>query len=140
MREYIARRKDYKNFWMTTNSFYTDRWHNCLYLHFLKEEFDFLNYPKLELCPYEKRKFFNYNNCDLAKLDWHGGITFYEEIIDIQREHTIVKAGCDFVHYGDDYFMMQDSGKELLNMRGDLIAKEFIKLCESKKTENIVKE
>lgn len=139
MTEVITRRKMFSEhkFYITTNSFKSgDSWHNCLYIHFAKEDFPKLKYPELVKndSPWMTniKKRFDYSSGDLASLDWHWGITFYEEMYSLEREKTYVKAGCDFQHLYDEEYMRADCGKGILECHGEVIAKEFIeKFCQA---------
>jgi hypothetical protein len=108
------------------------KWGNCLYLRFCKEDFPNLTYPKLveNTWGHGPPKRFEYTEGDLNSLDWHGGITFYEEIIVADSGRTMVKVGCDYSHYMDDCYMEADCGKSILEIDGKQIAKEFEELVE----------
>jgi len=115
-----------EKFSISSESFtYGENWFNCLYLSYHKE--DFPNIPSPEIIPGfrpgELR--FDYNNCDIARLDWHKGITYYSESKDIETGKTLVKAGCDYQHLGDDIYRYQDSGESILKSDGVRLAEEF---------------
>ena len=106
-------------------------WHNCLYISFLKSSFSDLKYPELVDGYWGYSKKFDYNNCSLAELDWHGGITFYEEIISVESGNHIVKAGCDFSHLGDDHYGEKDFTDEILVEYAQGLIDQFTKLVSS---------
>lgn len=129
----LIRRKNFFDikYWITTNSFSfsNGKWGNCLYLHFAKEDFPNLVYPKLVETDYKwQKKRFEYEQSDFENLDWHGGCTFYEETINVAIGKTYVKVGCDYSHYMDDYYMYRDCGKEILEVDGERLAKNFYDL------------
>lgn len=133
MNEVITRRKTFENkkFWISTNSSeaYAGNWQNCLYLHFAKEDFPLVKSPPLVECDWTvSKKRFDYYQSVLSELDWHGGITFYEETLHVENGRTYVKAGCDYSHYRDDAYMSGDYGKSILEIDGEEIAREFEKL------------
>lgn len=138
MTEIITRRKNFegKKYWLTTNSFKQgDKWFNCLYLHFAKDDYKNFNYPKLierETIPGITRKYFNYFESDFAHLEWHCGCTFYEESFLIEYGKTYIKVGCDFQHLYDDAYMSADYGKEIISYNGDLLIQSFEKLISEK--------
>lgn len=120
---------------ISTKSFergYDNTWANCLYISFNKAHFPELKYPEI-VEGYLDNLRFDYDNGDLAKIDWHGGITFYSETFDIVSGITIVKAGCDFQHFGDEHWESKDSGEEILEIYADSIKEQFIILLESVK-------
>ncbi len=43
-----------------------------------------------------------YKSTLLSKMDWHGGITFYEKVRGFDGESQEIKAGCDYGHYFDE--------------------------------------
>lgn len=45
---------------------------------------------------------YNYYNCVLVNLPWHGGITYYEKKIIVDTDIRVVKVGCDYQHYCDE--------------------------------------
>lgn len=48
-----------------------------------------------------ERVSYDYYECPLANIDWHGGITYYsKEGFDIDG-HRVVKGGCDYSHLWD---------------------------------------
>lgn len=141
----ITRRKLFrdKKCWITTNSIfqeYNGKWSHALYLHFDKANFPNLKYPELIPCDWShlKGKRFEYSDSDLATLDWYGGITFYEEHLDVQRGEIFVKVGCDFQHYMDDHYEMSDHGLEILKSDGVNIVKEFLELIERRSKPELV--
>lgn len=110
-------------------------WSNCLYMSFIKEEHPELKYPALVDCSFFGRlqpKRFEYDECDLAELPWHGGITFYQEKYDPEMQKTIVKAGCDYMHYGDEEWMKEDYGEKLLKEEAPRIAQAFVEMINKK--------
>jgi hypothetical protein len=132
LREVINRTKrfDGKKYWLSSSSFKEgNKWFNCLYLHFAKEEFSFLDYPKIVPCDWgSQKKRFKYSESDVGKLDWHGGCTFYEESFHVELGKTFVKVGCDFQHLWDDAYMEGDCGLRILETQGKEIAEEFEQL------------
>lgn len=130
----ITRRKIFEKFYLTTNSIKSDydgKWSNCLYLHFTKEDFQNIEYPKLidNNSPFMKnyKKRFYYFDTNLNELPFHGGITFYEEFYNPETQKTYVKVGCDYQHLYDDEYRMEDNGEMILNTDGENLANAFIK-------------
>jgi hypothetical protein len=105
-----------------------ENWHNCLYLIFIKEKFSELNYPQLVDGFRDGEKVFNYFCCDLANLDWHGGITYYNEKLDLETKLTTVKVGCDFQHLWDDAYMREDCGETILSYHSDKLLIQFLEI------------
>ena len=144
--EIITRRMNLDGFWITTNSIksnYDGKWSNCLYLHFPKESFPFLNLPKLikndsELFTSFKKRF-DYLDTELNKLPFHGGITFYEEIYNLETENTYVKVGCDYQHLYDDEYRLNDNGELILKNDGIYLANSFIQLIKSHENKDSIK-
>lgn len=104
------------------------KWSNCLYISIIKEDFPLLKFPKWILkdpeISWDKDKF-DYFRCDLAELNWHWGITFYEE--KIIEGKTIVTAGCDYQHLHDErVYGIEDCGKHILLSHGKEIVEQFI--------------
>lgn len=122
-----AWRPEERLYWFTSISHKRmDGWTNCLYLHFAKEDFPWLNSPPMVESSWTKsKKRFDYNNCNIADLDWHGGITFYEERFLPDSNRTYVKAGCDYQHLYDDNYRLDDNGELLLKNDAVLLMKEF---------------
>lgn len=124
-----------KKIWFTSNSTLSDydsKWSNCLYLHFKKSDFPMIESPKIVDCDWSNiKKRFDYSESVLNRLDFHGGITFYEEITYVELGETFVKVGCDYQHYRDDHYQAQDYGEVLLGNTADNLAKEFEELVES---------
>ncbi len=103
-------------------------WNNCLYLNFIKEDFQDIVYPKIVPCDWGLiKQRFEYSEFSLADLDWHGGITFYQEHRNLETLRTWVKVGCDYRHYGDEFFQNSDCGKYILEGDGRRLAIEFLK-------------
>jgi hypothetical protein len=129
----ITRRKrfDGKKFWVTTISQQRSdgKWANCLYLHFVKSEFPQIASPPLIDCEWRmKKRRFDYDNSVLNQLDWHGGITFYEETKNLEDDEIYVKVGCDYSHYRDFEYESHDCGDELLADDAILLVEEFEQL------------
>ena len=121
-----------RNAWMSSISFQQNgKWFNCLYLHLIKDKWPLLEYPKIA----SDEKSFEYYDGDFKKLDWHGGITFYEETIVLPRNTTVVKAGCDYQHYMDDYYMAADHGDIILMNHGQEIWKQFLEMYKNKEVQ-----
>lgn len=115
--------------WFITNSVtYGVKWHNTLYLMFYKNDFPNIGYPKIE----QKYGLFDYYDTELSKLNFHGGITFYEEMLHIESGKTIVKVGCDYNHLGDDIYTEGDNGEYILLYHTEEILNNFKKLNEEK--------
>lgn len=132
---------DNKRIWISTKSFqpYGLEWSNCLYIEFIKEDFPQLKYPCLNDCDYSSSgKIFDYFNCSLASLDWHGGITFYEECFNNEMRKTVVRAGCDYQHLWDEAYRSRDYGDEIIQSDGICIMDEFLKLVGIEKDKNDV--
>jgi hypothetical protein len=133
--EMITRRKNYadKKVWFTSNSQNIEgEWFNCLYIHFVKEDFPQLKYPVIveQKSPYSDNDWthFDYYNCDLNLDSFHKGITFYEECFYPEKKKTIIKAGCDFQHYMDESYQENDNGKQILTY-SDEILEEFLSVA-----------
>src|SRR5690348_7107730 len=98
----ITRRRLFKDkkYWFTSNaikSTYDGKWSNTLYLHFAKEDFPMIQSPNLIPCGWGNLKQrFDYGESILNGLDFHKGITFYEETRIMDLEKTFVKVGCDY--------------------------------------------
>jgi hypothetical protein len=127
-----------KKYWLTTNSIkssYDKKWSNCLYLHFAKEDFPNICSPNLVACNWGGQKQrFDYSNSILNKLDFHGRITFYEEVKSIELDRTYVKVGCDYQHHGDDHWREADNGDFILEHDGLKIASQFEEMfCQDNK-------
>jgi len=45
---------------------------------------------------------YDYYNCWLSGLEWHGGITYYVKWSSGDEKMRIIKAGCDFQHFSDE--------------------------------------
>lgn len=120
-------RPEGKLYWFSAMSFKReDGWCNCLYIHFFKDDFPWLNSPPLVDSSWTKsKKRFEYSNCNVAELDWHWGITFYEEISNPEHGRTKVKAGADYQHLHDDDYRSQDSGELILKNDAIFLAKQF---------------
>ncbi|MBO9667848.1 MAG: hypothetical protein J7501_13675 [Bdellovibrio sp.] len=121
-----------RKFWITANSMRLDglsKWSNCLYLHFVKEDFPQIDSPKLVAQLWAGGKqCFEYSKSVLNQLDFHGGITFYEEIKSIETGRTIVKVGCDYQHIYDDHYMTADHGEKILRVDGMTLIEQFEEL------------
>lgn len=141
MVEMINRRKNFdgKKFWITTNSIksdYTKEWSNCLYLHFCKDDFPEIESPPIVPCDWGgMAQRFNYDESVLNRIEFHGGITFYEEMYHIELNKTFIKVGCDFQHYGDDEYRTSDNGKSIIETHGLRVSEEFEKLIEGLRSE-----
>lgn len=122
-----------QKFWFTSmaaQSDYDGKWSNCLYINFVKEDFPSLSYPALIKGWREGQERFDYNHCDIAEMDWHCGITFYQETYNPEYKKTMVKAGCDFQHLYDDHWREDDHGKQVLERYTPLLTNQFLKLIE----------
>ena len=130
MKMRIERTKVFDKVHIIATSFesYNSEWCNCLYVTFNKKDFLDLKYPELKENPYLKGDSFNYYDCDLAELDWHGGITYYSEIKNMADENIVVKAGCDFQHLGDDHWREADNGEKILKIYADDLYNQFMAL------------
>lgn len=121
-----------KNFWFSARSASRGegKWSNCLYLHFAKEDFPQIESPPLVDCDWygRKQKRFEYGKSILNDIDFHGGISFYEETFVVESGRTIVKIGCDYQHYMDDEWERSDCGKELLQIDAKDIMSQFEKI------------
>ena len=132
--ELITRRKNYyeDKVWFHTNSFKSgDNWFNTIYINFCKDDYPNLKYPELINGFREGEKRFDYSNCDLANLDWHCGLTFYEETLLLETGKTYIKAGADYQHIYDDDYMKKDCGEAILMSSEGLIG-QFRELVKSK--------
>lgn len=130
----IERRTIRENlFWFSSTSFQEgDKWFNCLYINFFKEDYPNLKYPALVEGWRPGTLRFNYSFSDVAELDWHCGITFYQETTFPENPgRTLVKAGCDFQHLYDDNWMTADHGEQILKRYVPGLQKQFIELIES---------
>lgn len=124
-----------KKFWLTSNAIkssyksdFIGPWSNTLYLHFTKEDFPMIKSPPLIDAFYGSGKRFNYADSALNELDFHGGITFYEESYLPDADKTFVKVGCDYQHYMDDHYQEEDNGEEILKNDGMLLVSQFEEL------------
>lgn len=99
------------------------KWANCLYIQFLKQDFPNFNYPISR----------NYYQSSFSKVDFHKGITFYEEKIINNR--TIVTIGCDYQHYGDENYGTDDNGKLILVNDGPRALDSFLSLYKKVKND-----
>jgi hypothetical protein len=125
----VVRFPDQK-FWFEAISFKVDypadmsnglgfKWFNCLYIKYVKEDFPNIKGPING----------SYYEADIAKLDWHCGITFYEETSLLNHAgRTIVKAGCDFQHLYDDHYMTEDYGQRIIDRCVPGLKNQFISL------------
>lgn len=104
------------------------KYSHAFYLHFCKEDFPYFDYPKL--IETEFRKMFNYSSSSFGGLDFHGGITFYSEKINVEIGKTHITIGCDYQHYMDDHYSWHDNGERILNLEGKKIGQEFLELHE----------
>ena len=72
----VLRFNDQK-FWFTSQAHeisdeFETKFSNTLYIHFKKSDFPMLRYPKTKTAPWNQNlQLFDYNDCDLATLDWH---------------------------------------------------------------------
>lgn len=124
-----------KKYFLTAVSFVTGStlgWSNCLYIHFVKEDFPAFKYPELVNCDWfgEPFKRFRYESSDASDLIMHWGCTFYEETVSVETGRTIVKIGCDYQHLYDDDYRARDSGEEILGADGDALAASFERIIE----------
>lgn len=123
-----------RKFWLSVKSGeqYGGQWMNCLYLHFAKEDFPMLKSPPLVDCDWygKKGKRFDYGESPLNEIEFHGGITFYEETYLPEAERTIVKVGCDYQHWGDDHYRARDYGRDLIESDALSVMKDFEALIE----------
>lgn len=107
-------------------------WNNCVYLIFVKSDFPNIGYPEKKVNDtgiMKRQKYnFDYFNCDLAELGWHGGITYYQERLDVESDLIVVTAGADYQHYGDEHYQDDDNGLMILNNVADELVKEFLEL------------
>ena len=87
------------------------KWGNCLYLNFKKSDYPHFLYPELRTETYGK--VFDYYKSSFAEVEFHGGITFYQEKIN-QDGETIVKVGCDYQHLWDEEYGHGDSGERII--------------------------
>lgn len=128
---FFAHRVDGKKIIVKTKSFLIEhdesmglpRWANCLYIQFLKNDFPSFSYPIDG----------NYYQSSFSKVDFHKGITFYEEKIIENR--MIVTIGCDYQHYGDESYGSDDNGKLILINDGLKSLDSFLALYKEVKNE-----
>lgn len=101
------------------------KWFNCLYIKYVKEDFPDLKHAPVIDCDWSwmNGKRFDYNEAAIAKLDWHCGITFYEETFLPLHNKTIVKAGCDYQHLYDT--MDADIGIKILMLEVPALSQQF---------------
>ena len=52
----------------------------------------------------EDRISYDYWDCWLSRLPWHGGVTYYDKISSADMRRRVIKIGCDYQHYGDEQF------------------------------------
>lgn len=117
----------------TKNNHYNDdmysiAYYNCIYITFIKEDFPNLNYPKLIEGFSKGTKRFDYGNSDIATLDWHVGITYYKEELNIESDKVVVTAGADYQHDCDTCYMKADNGESILERNGEKLFNEFKEL------------
>lgn len=106
-------------------------WSNCIYLLFFKQDYPNFSYPKLEKITLgeKERLNFDYFKSDFAEINFHGGITFYEEQLNPEHpDHTLVTIGADYQHLGDEHYMLNDFGAEILNREATKLVEEFVDL------------
>jgi hypothetical protein len=103
-------------------------WCNCLYLNLRKSDWPMIEFPPLAS---DKFRSHEYEKGDLAEMEWHCGVTFYEELKHWNDTIT-VKVGADYQHLYDDHLTHNDNGESILLTDGDRIAKEFIELVNRK--------
>jgi len=124
-----------KNYTITIRAWFTkglqgitqDEWHWNVYAHI-----------------FESHPLFQDVNKAIQCLPFHGGVTYDQKITsepaqgtrwDWQKVHTSLKIGCDYSHYGDEYFAdcdpkegvpldIQDDVKALNEVLVNLIKKE----------------
>lgn len=95
-------------------SFGLCEWANCFYISFLKDDFPKFIYPDNN----------NYINSDFSSIEFHWGITFYEE--KIINDKTIITIGCDFMHlYDNETYGREDSGELILKNHAEKYIKSF---------------
>jgi hypothetical protein len=72
----------------------------CYYVYIHEKQVPDELKPNFILIPDSNKDYCRYNYyddiCALAKIEWHGGITFYN------LENGLIKAGCDFSHIWDE--------------------------------------
>ena len=51
----------------------------------------------------------------LSSVSWHGGMTWYSKESGLDGTPKVIKAGCDYQHYGDDWELSLDE------LKGDVI-------------------
>lgn len=127
MQEVITRRLDFPKdrVWVTTNAFESNgRWMHAIYLHFDKNDFPQLVYPKLN----EETKFFKFHDSSFSLMDVHYYVSFYEETTVIRNRKTYVKVGWDFSHLNDEEWQVVDLGKRILVNYAPVVVAEFNKL------------
>lgn len=107
------------------------KWYNCIYITFRKEDYPNLKYPETREGYFKKEELsFNYDDCDLANLDWHRGITYYSEVQHLPNNEIIVKAGADYQHLCDDHYQLEDNGESILEANADKLYKQFTALVD----------
>lgn len=111
------------------------KYSHTFYLHFYKEDFPYFDYPKL--IDTESRKMFDYYSSSFGRLDFHGGITFYSEKINVESGKTNITIGCDYQHYMDDHYSWDDNGEQILKSEGKKMCREFLDLHEVLKTHRL---
>jgi len=114
--EVVTRRINFPDhkLWVTTNSFkQNDKWFNTLYVHFNKSDFPNFQYPQNGY----------YYQSSFADIDFHGGVTFYEE--SIVNDKTFVKVGCDYQHLGDDHYQLADHGLSIIKFHTNGVLASF---------------
>lgn len=75
---------------------------HTLYIEFKKKDFPCFRYPVKKYNEYAKRDLYDYFDSSFTELDVHGGITFYREEMDCERDERFVTLGWDFEHSGDE--------------------------------------
>jgi len=129
-------RLDGKKFWFSARSRVSgyNKWSNTLYLHFHKEAFPQIKSPPLVEAFILGGERFDYDQSVLGELDFHRGVTFYQEHFNPENRSTIVKVGCDYQHYGDEQYEACDSGVRILNDSVALLSGQFEALVEKLST------
>ena len=95
-----------------------------LYLEFLKEDFPEINYPDPNGG--------DYTGSEIDLDAWHVGCTFYEEVNYSGCNKTVVRIGCDYLHWNDDHYGVMDRGESILRTDGEQVLLGFIELVKSK--------
>lgn len=96
-----------KQFEMPATSF-MGKYSHCAYL-MLAQDMNPAAFTTPGITTYGLGHSWAYDEIPLARLDWHGGVTFYEQTINALDGRVRIKIGCDYQHYGDQCYSECDN-------------------------------